>query len=244
MGRKHKHEEHVNLERWVISYADMITLLFALFVVLYALGIDKMKNEVAQSIAFALHIQGEGRTQEEGPYDRGKDGAGAIPDAAPLLNSQKGAMREYLEEKLPREFKEETGASLEIIATEDTIAFKGPLSGFFQRGRKDMLPKVQPWLADLVRNAHTMSSRVRIQIEAPEHVLGRGVNGVVRKSGDLCLERLQWIHLLVLTNVESLQKEQVQVEFRYRDFGIAGDWEDVGRITFAFTNQALDPWQK
>ena len=39
MGRKKKHaEEHVNLERWLVSYADFITLLFATFVVLYALS--------------------------------------------------------------------------------------------------------------------------------------------------------------------------------------------------------------
>lgn len=38
MGRKKKHEEHVNLERYLVSYADFITLLFATFVVLYALS--------------------------------------------------------------------------------------------------------------------------------------------------------------------------------------------------------------
>jgi chemotaxis protein MotB len=38
MARKQKHEEHENLERWLVSYADFITLLFAFFVVLYALS--------------------------------------------------------------------------------------------------------------------------------------------------------------------------------------------------------------
>ena len=35
MSRK-KHPEHVNHERWLVSYADFITLLFAFFVVLFA----------------------------------------------------------------------------------------------------------------------------------------------------------------------------------------------------------------
>jgi chemotaxis protein MotB len=35
MARK-KHEEHENHERWLVSYADFITLLFAFFTVLYA----------------------------------------------------------------------------------------------------------------------------------------------------------------------------------------------------------------
>lgn len=35
--RGKKEEEHENLERWLVSYADFITLLFAFFVVMYAL---------------------------------------------------------------------------------------------------------------------------------------------------------------------------------------------------------------
>lgn len=37
--KKHEvHEEHVNHERWLITYADMITLLMVLFIVLFAMG--------------------------------------------------------------------------------------------------------------------------------------------------------------------------------------------------------------
>ncbi|MGB0908751.1 MAG: flagellar motor protein MotB [Nitrospirales bacterium] len=35
---KKKHEEHENHERWLVSYADFITLLFAFFVVMYAVS--------------------------------------------------------------------------------------------------------------------------------------------------------------------------------------------------------------
>lgn len=38
MARKPKQEEHENHERWLVSYADFITLLFAFFVVMYAIS--------------------------------------------------------------------------------------------------------------------------------------------------------------------------------------------------------------
>lgn len=53
---KKKHPEHVNLERWLVSYADFITLLFAFFVVMYAISqadLAKFKA-VSQSIKQAF----------------------------------------------------------------------------------------------------------------------------------------------------------------------------------------------
>ncbi|GAB4356630.1 MAG: flagellar motor protein MotD [Gammaproteobacteria bacterium] len=38
MPRKRKPEEHENHERWLVSYADFITLLFAFFVVMYSIS--------------------------------------------------------------------------------------------------------------------------------------------------------------------------------------------------------------
>ena len=38
MARKHKHEDHVNHEAWAIPYGDLITLLLAFFVVMYAIS--------------------------------------------------------------------------------------------------------------------------------------------------------------------------------------------------------------
>jgi chemotaxis protein MotB len=37
--RKHKHEEHTNHEAWAIPYADLMTLLLAFFVVMYAVSV-------------------------------------------------------------------------------------------------------------------------------------------------------------------------------------------------------------
>jgi chemotaxis protein MotB len=38
MARKKAHEPHQNHERWLVSYADFITLLFAFFVVMYSIS--------------------------------------------------------------------------------------------------------------------------------------------------------------------------------------------------------------
>ena len=46
MALKKEPEKHANHERWLVSYADFITLLFAVFVVLYAMSqTDKKKVE-------------------------------------------------------------------------------------------------------------------------------------------------------------------------------------------------------
>ncbi len=52
MALKKEPPKHVNHERWLVSYADFITLLFAVFVVLYAMSqTDKKKvEEVMQSL--------------------------------------------------------------------------------------------------------------------------------------------------------------------------------------------------
>lgn len=51
--KKHHEEEHENHERWAVSYADMMTVLLALFIVLYAISVvDKTKfDELRVSLA-------------------------------------------------------------------------------------------------------------------------------------------------------------------------------------------------
>lgn len=50
MARKPKHEEHENHERWLVSYADFITLLFAFFVVMYSISsVNEGKYRVLSS---------------------------------------------------------------------------------------------------------------------------------------------------------------------------------------------------
>jgi chemotaxis protein MotB len=52
-AKKHEEEEHENHERWLVSYADMVTLLMCLFIVLFAISqVDKAKfAQLAQGLS-------------------------------------------------------------------------------------------------------------------------------------------------------------------------------------------------
>lgn len=57
MARRKQYEDDDNLDRWLISYADFITLLFAFFVVMFAVSsLDEGKyKEVTQSLVTAFN---------------------------------------------------------------------------------------------------------------------------------------------------------------------------------------------
>jgi chemotaxis protein MotB len=86
MGRKKKAHEHENHERWLVSYADFITLLFAFFVVMFAssqadkgkakqvsesvkkaLEGDKMTAMIAAVLGGTVDNRGQGNVQMRGP---------------------------------------------------------------------------------------------------------------------------------------------------------------------------------
>ena len=80
MARRKREEDHDNHERWMVSYADFITLLFAFFVVMYAISqVNEGKYRVfsdAIGTAFSLD-KGAPPIQMEAPQ--------AIPLPNPAL---------------------------------------------------------------------------------------------------------------------------------------------------------------
>lgn len=64
MARKHQHEDHVNHEAWAIPYGDLVTLLLAFFVVMYAVSsVNEGKYRVLSDSLVAA-FRGQPHTME------------------------------------------------------------------------------------------------------------------------------------------------------------------------------------
>src|SRR5262245_54272115 len=111
-GRKPPAPE--NHERWLISYADFITLLFAFFVVMFASSqTDKAKaQQIADSITGALRsdkitsaiseiLGGAAGTKEKG--NNGRKGPGGLVKAEPPKQAGLAASMKILREQLKSE---------------------------------------------------------------------------------------------------------------------------------------------
>lgn len=120
MAKKKKHEEHENLERWLVSYADFITLLFATFVVLYALAqvdaTDFAKLEESLKNAFSQNTLLEGK-------EALLDGSDSLFDEQQANSFIPSLMLEYISPKY-----EETSFN-EIAQEIETLTEIGELDG-------------------------------------------------------------------------------------------------------------------
>lgn len=153
MGKKHKHPEHINLERWLISYADFITLLFATFVVLYALSqvdinsFKALEDSIKQAFSAPSLMQGsEGVMQ---------DSSDSILDASQADSMITPLMMEYMSQKYEQQAMDEIEKTInekakygEIEGVEAFETDKGLTIRFnddylFQAGSAQLTPKAK-----------------------------------------------------------------------------------------------------
>ena len=96
-SRKQRPEEHENLDRWLVSYADFITLLFAFFVVMYALSsINEGKYRV---LSDSLNNAFRNLSSEQLTLPPGSPPASVIPAPVPrpkVADELKGRQRDKM----------------------------------------------------------------------------------------------------------------------------------------------------
>ena len=91
MARKRFDNEHENLERWLVSYADFITLLFAFFVVMYALSsINEGKYRIVSKAVLEAFRNGSPMTLVPNPPTGGANTMINVPNNKPIATAVSG----------------------------------------------------------------------------------------------------------------------------------------------------------
>jgi chemotaxis protein MotB len=177
-----KHPEHVNLERWLVSYADFITLLFAFFVIMYAISqadVSKFKK-VSQSIKSAFEpagpvsvVDGTGNSggNTANPFDtiesqsgrvlnmpQGKTHTAADPD--PELQS----MKELLEETISLELgSTEISDKVQLNYDSQGLVVRLAAKDFYDKGDVAVRMDMQPILDRIGRVLAKTKRLIRVE---------------------------------------------------------------------------------
>ncbi|HYR42290.1 MAG TPA: OmpA family protein [Terriglobia bacterium] len=181
MARKKKHPEHVNHERWLVSYADFITLLFAFFVVMFAASNSDQKKagKVAQAVQVAFKemavfapsgkvvpLYDNGGLPANTTTVIGNDHSGF--EASQLISaSGKGGTRSTISEvkaQLASTLKDEI-AKHTIRLAEDSRGLTVSLAeaGFFDAGSSVMSPKALAVVDRIAQTLRPLRYNVRVE---------------------------------------------------------------------------------
>ena len=172
-----KHAEHENHERWLVSYADFITLLFAFFVVMFASSqTDKSKaKQVSEAVEKALKEghsvsippavakvlggtvddKGQGNAQMHGPGGAQKAAKEEKPDVMELSISLK-----TLTGELEQEIKM---GKVEVSMTPRGIVVSLKQAAFFPSGTDAVDLDTMPTLQKVAAALKAVSNPVRIE---------------------------------------------------------------------------------
>jgi chemotaxis protein MotB len=169
--RDHAPENH---ERWLVSYADFITLLFAFFVVMFANSqVDRTKAaKLAESVKGALEggsmpasVQGFlGRAREVKPVERGMGNAPGSwhPDAV-AVESQAGSLLPSLK-ALEEQFRDEIAdGKIQVEMSARGIVVTMREAAFFQPGDDRVQTSSVPMIAKVAETVRALPNPVRME---------------------------------------------------------------------------------
>ena len=163
--RKEEHEEHHD-ERWLVSYADFITLLMVLFVVLYSMGqvnVEKYK-QLAESMRTAFTVGGPAQVVDSQINQAGgtsEDGSSkpivvpGIPEGPTQSEEVAGQLTSMLSsQNLGNEVSVQTNIEGVLISLSERLIFKD--------GQIDLPPESFQVLDTIVEMLRPIDNKVRL----------------------------------------------------------------------------------
>ncbi len=171
MARRHPPLEDTRQDRWVISYADFITLLLAFFIVMYA--ISSVNEEKYRSISDALSgvFDGSGSPAGAANQDETRDlaiGDSLRPDAPAIdidpVDAAVTAQLRSLQLELKRRFSPQIAAgSMKIDGNDLWLSIELRASRLF--GSADALPEIEAdaLLARIAELLHPLDNPIHVE---------------------------------------------------------------------------------
>lgn len=157
MRRRRRVQRHPNHDRWLVSYADFITLLFAFFVVMYsAAQLDKRRaGQLATAIQTAFRQYG---SLPPKPAEVGGLAPFGVPSVLPVGNTEPDdfeLLRKRVEQALSGEIAE---GEVGVRVTPEGLVISLREIGFFDSGSAEIRPSSRSAfdrLAPVLQSAHT-----------------------------------------------------------------------------------------
>ena len=143
--RQPAHDEHPS-EAWLIPYADILTLLLALFIVLFAVSQTDQKKmqEMAQAFAAAFQTGGPSFFDKAGQSDYQSTQMPTTGSANNLAYLQESTQLLETQQQLDRYIKEGGWEdSLTTALSEDGLLIRIKEKALFPSGSADLLPQSQ-----------------------------------------------------------------------------------------------------
>jgi chemotaxis protein MotB len=169
MARKAKHEEHVNHERWLVSYADFITLLFAFFVVMFAVSqVDSNKvGRFAESVRSASRWQ-IFEEEMKGPVPVMADESGAQSEMHTDSNGKSGEKMTELYGRIRERLEATLGDGIEsgrikLVEGPDGLIIRLRDSAYFPSGSAQIRGEHSKDLSAVADGIRGIASPIRIE---------------------------------------------------------------------------------
>ncbi len=175
MAHRRKPQDHANHERWLVSYADFITLLFAFFVVMFASAqADHGKAaRVSESVRKALE-EGQVRAVVSAILggtkgDKGKGNAmmmgpggaeRAAVEASPAKPAELGASMQALQAALHGEIEK---GQLQVALQPRGLVISLREATFFGSGGDTVAPETYPSIEKIARALRVLPNLVRLE---------------------------------------------------------------------------------
>ncbi len=103
MPRKKRQEEHENHDRWLVSYADFITLLFAFFVVMYS--VSQVNEGKYQVLSGSLEAAFRAEPRSMMPIQVGESGTAVEREAIAVLKSGGESVIETMDKQIEKQIQ-------------------------------------------------------------------------------------------------------------------------------------------